>query len=107
MTRSTVYLLVEASDDASEQWTAKVTARDNPDDWFIAKGDYVLIEELIEAIYAMARKMWPGELLEVAECTVKDDDDCGYLKPMLQRRLDVFNDLNRGAGRFVTFVPTE
>lgn len=98
----TVYLHVHAKDDAVEQWSAEVTDRNNPKDWFSVKGDYVLSEQLIEAIYHMARRMWRGKRLKVDTCIVDDNDDSGMLKPMLQERLDVYNDVNKGGpGRLV------
>lgn len=93
--RKTVELIVQAEYNPDERWIAKVINKNDLTEWLLAKGDYVLMEELIEAIYHMCRKMWPGSLLEISECIVKYNNDCGMLKPMLQKRLDVYNDLNR------------
>lgn len=90
-TRETIHITISAKDDPTDQWSAIVTNSDNQKDFFIAKADFVLMTELIDYIYRTAIVRWVGFKIIVGECSVKDDDDAGFLKPMLQKRLDLYN----------------
>lgn len=81
-------LLILASDDADVQWTAWVMVEDDPTDRFYVEDYCVMMEHLIRLICHTARKRWPGSKFIVGGCHVENDEDAGYLKPLLQAAFD-------------------
>lgn len=47
-----------------------------------------MMEHLIRLICHTARKRWPGSKFIVGGCHVENDEDAGYLKPLLQAAFD-------------------
>ena len=94
----TIHLHVEAEDAPGRQWISTLRATEYPADVLSFEKDYVMMEKLVNVISKRCVKTWGGFAKYEITCTVKNNDDAGCLKPMLQDAIK--NECRLSEGRY-------
>jgi len=82
-----IHLHIQARDDPNRGWMATITTPDSPIQLTVAD-DYVFMRQLIRGIVKELHETWGSDTSFIVDtCVVKDNDDSGMLKPMLEKEI--------------------
>jgi hypothetical protein len=90
-TTNVVRVCVEAEDHPICGWIAIVTSLADKTDNLQVTGGLQPIAVMFHLVHVTAQKMqqrWPNTKFHIESCDVKDNDDCGSLKTLLEQELE-------------------